>query len=87
MFSKISFPQFSFEEMAESSLEKHGRVPVFFGRTKKNPKKAKKMVFKVLLWRRTGVRGVFTRDPVFYVCWLHTIKRHVSRVIKLTLLG
>jgi hypothetical protein len=57
VFSKISFPQFSFEEMAESSLEKHGRVPVFFGRTKKNPEKnwcskfffGKELVFKVFL--------------------------------------
>jgi len=57
----------------------------FFWKNKE--KSREKLVFKVLLWKRTGVQGVFTCDPVFYVCWLHTIKRHVSRVIKLTLLG
>jgi hypothetical protein len=78
------FSSVSFEEMAESSLEKHGRVPVFLEEQRKIQNK---LVFKVLPWKRTGVQGVFTCDPVFYVCWLHTIKRHVSRVIKLTLLG
>jgi hypothetical protein len=69
VFSKISFPQLSFEEMAESSrvpvfFEKHSRVPFFW----KNKEKSKKNWCSKFFFGKELVFKVFLRVIQFFTC-------------------